>query len=372
MAHSSANRPDRIVCAAAPERARVGIDACSFRHLHPIGRIMSKSVRMRDVAAVAGVDPSVVSRVLSEDDALSIRPETRQRVLDAIARLGYKPNAAARMLKTSRAMAIGMVIPDFRNAAHAEIARSAETRAQELGYILLLASGTIQDRLPALHGRVDGLLYAIATSDAKGPSRLPAGLPSLLVNRREPGLGPSIVGNDEAIAALATSHLIELGHRRIAHIVANVAIDTGRRRTAGYTKTMHDAGLPVTPDLTVGTTMDEEGGYEATKELLRREPRPTAIVIATARWALGATAALDEAGLEIPRDISIVSFSDIPIGRFMHPALTTVQLPLTTMGSRAVDMLMKLIDGEEVADEEIDEPPVLTIRASTGPPPPGA
>jgi LacI family transcriptional regulator len=327
-------------------------------------------VRMRDVAAVAGVDTSVVSRVLSGDERLLVRPETRQRVLDTVARLGYRPNVAARMLKTSRAMAIGMVIPDFANVAYAEIARGAEQRASELGYILLLASGRIQDRLPMLQGRVDGLLYAIATSDPSIPMRLPEGMPSLLVNRREPGLGPSVVGNDEASAALATQHLIDLGHRRIAHIVANVAVDTGRRRTAGYARTMNAAGLPVPPELTIETSFDESGGYEATLELLRRDPRPTALFVATARWALGALAACEELGVEVPGDLSIVAFSDIPIARFLHPALTTVQLPLTTMGSRAVDMLLKLIDGEDVEDVMLDDEPQLTVRASTAPPKP--
>ncbi len=332
----------------------------------------SGPVRMRDVAAVAGVDASVVSRVLSGDERLLVRPETRQRVLDAVERLGYRPNIAARMLKTARTMAIGMVIPDFANAAYAQIAHGAEQRAHELGYILLVASGTIQDRLPQLHGRVDGLLYAIATSDPSAPIRLPEGMPSLLVNRREPRLGPSIVGNDEACAVLATQHLIELGHRRIAHIVANVAVDTGRRRTAGYVRAMSEAGLPVAPDLAIETQFDERGGYEATLELLRRDPPPTAIFVATARWALGALAACDELGVRVPEDFSIVAFSDIPIGRFLHPALTTVQLPLVEMGDRAIDMLLRLVNGEQVEDVMLDDPPQLTVRASTGPPPSGS
>jgi LacI family transcriptional regulator len=323
---------------------------------------------MRDVAAVAGVDASVVSRVLNGDQQLSIRPETRERVLDAVARLGYEPNPAARMLKTDRSMAIGMVIPDFANVAYAEIARGAEQRAGELGYILLVASGTMQDRLPMLRGRVDGLLYAIATSDTRGPAHLAPGMASLLVNRREPGLGPSIVGNDEACAAVATEHLIRLGHKRIAHLVADGSVDTGRRRTAGYSRAMHAAGLPVPPAVTVETAIDEEGGYQAANELLSRPSRPTAIFVATARWALGVLAACEEHRLSIPEDISIVSFADVATGRFMHPALTTVQLPLAKMGSRAVDMLLELIAGGEVQDVMLDDPPELIVRASTAPP----
>jgi LacI family transcriptional regulator len=324
---------------------------------------------MRDVAAVASVDPSVVSRILSGDERLAVRPETRRRVLDTIERLGYRPNVAARALKTAETLAIGMVIPDFANVAYAEIARGAEQRASELGYILLVASGRMQDRLPMLEGRVDGLLYAVATSDDHAAGRLPVRIPSLLVNRREPGLGPSIVGNDEECAVAAVQHLIELGHRRIAHIVAESAVDTGRRRLAGYLRAMRAAGLTASPTLTVPVALDEAGGYEATLELLQLEPRPTAIFVATARWGLGALAACDALGLAVPSDISIVAFSDLPIGRFMQPALTTVQLPLETMGRRAVEMLLELITGHEINDVIVDEPPHLTVRESTGPPP---
>ena len=327
------------------------------------------AVRMRDVAAVANVDTSVVSRVLSGDQRLAVRPETRQRVLEAVARLGYRPNIAARTLKTAQTMAIGMVVPDFANAAYAEIARGAEQRAAELDYILLLASGSIQDRLPMLEGRIDGLLYAIATSDHSGPNRLPERIPSLLVNRREPGLGPSIVGNDEECAVVVMEYLIGLGHRRIAHIVAESAVDTGRRRTAGYLRAMSAAGLPVFPNLTAKASVDEAGGYQATLELLRRDSPPTAIFVATARWALGALAACDELGLSVPEDVSIVAFSDVPIARYMRPALTTVQLPLVTMGRLAVEMLLELMSGEDVEDAMVDDPPVLTVRASAGPPP---
>ena len=323
---------------------------------------------MRDVAAVAGVDTSVVSRVLNGDERLAIRPETRERVLDAVTRLGYRPNLAARTLKTAQTMALGMVVPDFANAAYAEIARGAEQRASEFGYILLLASGNTQDRLPMLEGRIDGLLYAIATSDPRGPRRLPERIPSLLVNRREPGLGPSIVGNDEDCAELATQHLIDLGHRRIAHLVAEPSVDTSRRRAAGYRRAMSMAGLPVTGDLTVETSVDEGGGYHAALALMRSESPPTAIFVTTARWALGVLAACEEAGASVPEDVSIVAFSDVPIARYMHPALTTVQLPLVTMGAGAVDMLLQLIDGTNVDDVMVTDPPRLDVRASTAPP----
>ena len=324
---------------------------------------------MSDVAAVAGVDTSVVSRVLSGDDRLSVRPETRQRVLDTVARLGYRPNTAARMLKTARAMAIGMVVPDLANTAYAEIARGAEQRAAQRGYILLLASGGIYDRLEILGGRVDGLLYAMATSDRFEPARLPEGPPGLLVNRREPGLGPSVVVDDAAAAEAATAHLLALGHVRIAHIAGPGIADTARRRRSGYLAAMNGAGIAVASDLIVEAEFDEESGYDATTRLLTADAPPTAIFVANTRAAIGALAAAHALGKTVPDAVSIVGFDDIPIARYLTPPLTTVRRPLAAMGERAVDMLLELIDGREVADVMLADAPELVRRESSAPPP---
>ena len=159
-----------------------------------------KSVRIRDVAAAAGVDASVVSRVLSGDDRLSVKPETRQRVLDAVERLQYRPNRAARTLRTATTMALGIVVPDLANATYAEISRGAEAESARHGYILLIVMGSLFERLRLLEGRVDGLLYAIATSETLDRERIPEGPPSLLVNRHEPGMGPSVTVDDAGAA----------------------------------------------------------------------------------------------------------------------------------------------------------------------------
>lgn len=331
-----------------------------------------RAIRMRDVAAVAGVDISVVSRVLSGDERLVVRPETRERVLEAVRRLNYRPNVAARTLKTARTMAIGMVVPDLANTAYTEIARGAEQRAAEFGYILLVASGRTQERLPMLEGRIDGLLYAVATSGSTISQRIPEQIPSLLVNRREPGLGASIIANDEEGAALATQHLIDLGHTQIAQIVAEFSVDTHRRRAAGYRRAMRDAGLPDSSDVILETAFDEAGGYQATLELLRRRPRPTALFVArgpTVPWTLGALAACDEMGVSVPDDMSLIVLSDVPIADYLRPPLTSLELPLGTLGSRAIDLLLRLIDGEDVGDATVDEPPRLIIRGTTAAPP---
>ncbi len=326
-------------------------------------------VRMQDVAAAARVDTSVVSRVLSGDSTLNVRPETRRRVLDAVRELGYRPNATARALKTARTMAIGMLLPDLTNPVYAEIARGAEERASAAGYVLLMATGAAATRRAILEDRVDGLLYAIATTENLADVRPVATLPSLLVNRREPDAGPSVVVDDEAGVATAVRHLIDLGHTRIAHIGGPRAVDTARRRLSGYLGVMRERGLPTPPELVVEARFDELGGATAASRLLRLRPRPTAIVVGNITAAIGALAAVRDAGLDVPADISVIGFHDVPLAPYLSPPLTTVRMPLAELGSQAVDRLLAMIDGQDVDDVVVAARPELVLRGSCAAPP---
>jgi LacI family transcriptional regulator len=325
-------------------------------------------VRIRDVAAAAGVHPSVVSRVLSGDERLSVRPETRERVLDAVERLQYRPNRAARALRTQRTMALGLVVPDLANATYAEISRGAEAEASARGYILLIAMGRVEERLRLLEGRVDGLLYAIATSEAVERMRIPEGPPRLLVNRREPVMGPCVIVDDETAATTATAYLADLGHTALAHIAGPPDVDTARRRAAGFAAELRRRGISIPDDWIVPARFDEHSGYEAAIALLAAQPRPTAIFVANTRAAIGAMAAARALGLEIPGDVSIVGFDETPIVDFLEPPLTTLRRPLAEMGAHAVRMLLAMIDGEEVAGEMLETPSELVVRRSAAPP----
>ena len=327
-----------------------------------------RRVTMKDVAAEARVDASLVSRLLSGDEALSVRPETEQRVRDAIQRLGYRRNPAARALKTARTMALGMIIPDLRNVIYTEIAYGAEQRASAAGYVLLITGGSAQLRTEILEDRVDGILYGIATSDTVPVLNGPGAPPAMLINRRGPEDGSSVVVDDQAGVTAGTRYLISLGHRWIAHIAGPQNVDTAQRRRRGYVNAMAEAGLDVPPGYIAESSFDEVGGATAAAGLLDLTPRPTAIVAANAVAALGAMAAVRSHGLSVPEDVSVVGLHDIPLAAYMNPALTTVRMPLAELGSRSVDMILSMINGAQPAHVMVATPPELIVRGSVRPP----
>jgi LacI family transcriptional regulator len=320
---------------------------------------------MKDVAAEAGVDPSLVSRLLNGDTSLSVRPETEERVMAAVKRLDYRRNTAARTLKTARTMAIGMVIPDLRNVIYTEIAQAASARADAAGYVLLITGGGGGLRTEIVEDRVDGLLYGVATADTVPRVNAPGSPPAVLVNRREPDAGPSVVVDDQAGVALGTTYLISLGHRWIAHIAGPLNVDTARRRRRGYVNAMAEAGLEVPASYVAESTFNEVGGATATAALLSLRPRPTAIVAANSVAALGAMASVRNAGLRVPEDISVVGLHDIPQAAYLNPPLTTVRMPLAELGSRAVDMILGMLNGAAPADVMVASLPELIVRGST-------
>jgi LacI family transcriptional regulator len=327
-----------------------------------------KPARLKDVAAAAGVDTSVVSRILSGAGELSVRPETRRRVLETAARLGYRPNHAARALKTARTMAIGMIVPELDNVAYATIARGADDQASQAGYALLVATGSVRDRLAALEGRIDGLLVGVATSETLHVGDIGGALPTVLVNRSE-ALGiPSVTVDDERGAAQAVSHLLALGHRRIGHVAGPQNSDTGRRRLDGYRSELARAGIEVPQEWIAEAAYDEAGGQMAAARLLSTEPRPTALFVANIRAAIGTLAAARRLGLGVPSDLSVIGFHDAPVAAYTDPPLSTVRMPLREMGAQAVDALLRLLDGGEADDVRVGAAPEVVVRASTSPP----
>jgi LacI family transcriptional regulator len=330
-------------------------------------------VTLIDVATLAGVDRSVVSRVINDDPNLNIRPQTRQRVLDTIKKLDYRPNAAARSLRTARAFMFGLFIPDFANPVYAEIIKGAEIAAGNLGYALMTASSA-GVRLGLAHyidllaqGRVDGMLFAGDESGHDLEQFRALGLPWVLVNRRIEGSRRYIILDDERGSRLAVEHLIALGHRRIAHIAGPETADTARRRRAGYASAMTNAGLPVDPRLIVHADYTPAGGAAAMSALLTQPERPTAVLVANVASAVGALHAAYELGLSVPAEVSVIAIHDMPLASHLVPALTTVRMPLSELGRRAIELLATR-EPEDDITEIVTEPVDVIVRESTAPP----
>ncbi len=330
------------------------------------------AVTLKDVAAAAGVDVSTASRVLN-DNVISIRPETRQRILDTAVRLRYVPNASARALKLRRTGTVGMLLPDFGNPVYASIVRGAMAKAEELGYVMLMAEigneeggGAIYQRLVS-EGRIDGLVVAATRESGSLAAELrDARVPHVFANRRA-AHAPSVTVSDDAGAAVAAAALAEAGHTRLGVLSGPPDIDTAQRRRRGFAAACAELGLG-RPVVEVGPH-SAPGGYEAAKQLLTRQRIPTGIFAANLLMGVGALAALREAGLDVPGDVSMIAYNDGEIAEYTAPALTTVRMPLAEMGARAVEVLDAILLGQPADDVVVATLPELIVRKSVGSPP---
>jgi LacI family transcriptional regulator len=260
------------------------------------------------------------------------------------------------------------VVPDLANPAFALIALGAEKRAVAAGYTLMVARGSLPASIPDLHGRVDGLLVAAATSGTSYRRELFGGLPVVLVNRKERGEIPSVIVDDEAGAALATGYLAGLGHRRIVHVAGPQNADTGRRRLRGYLAAMASAGHEVPREWIAEASYDEAAGHTAASRLLRLAPRPTAFFAANIRIAVGVLAAVRGAGFRVPEDVSVVGLDETPLAAYLEPPLTTVRMPLEELGGVAADSLLEEIAGRPAESVMVGISPALVVRSSVAPP----
>lgn len=334
---------------------------------------MTRPARLTDVARAAGVHVSTASRVINGTGDLTIRPETRQRILKVAERLRYRPNAIARGLKTASAGAVGLLVPSLRNPVLSEITRGAFARAWERGYVVLLAEDrqnstalSAYERLVG-EGRIDGILIASARPDSPLMEHFGTdGVPCVFVNRRLPGSHRNVSMREEDAGRIAAEHLIALGHRRLAHLSGPEELDTAARRRTGFCEAAAEAGLKVRVQ---PAPFEERGGYEAMKKLLKGRP-PTGVFVSNINQAVGAMAGVRARGLTIPGDLSLVSYDDDPVGEYLEAPLTVVAMPLHELGEAAVDSLIDQIEGETPEDVVVETAPRLVIRRSTGPPPP--
>ncbi len=344
-----------------------------------------RAATIKDVARLAGVDPSTVSRVLRGDPQQVAREDTRQRILDAAQVLRYRPNALAKGLRTRRTDTFAVVVPTLDNPAFVGVLRGIQAEAAASGKLVMLVEADSSDdgepgsldrreelfaRL-VFDGRADGLILAFATLQDRLVSRLAErGLPLVLVNRRMEDVHGSVAVDDVRGAQLATEHLIGLGHRHIGLLGFVPETDTSTRRERGYRQAMAMAGLPVDPRWVARGTASKAGGREAMAAVLAQSGTelPSAVFSASLLGALGALAVLREHGIAVPADLSVVTFNDHEIAEDTNPPLTTVRLPNVRMGREAMRMAIRAAEGAAGSDVIIDDPPELVVRESAAAP----
>lgn len=325
-----------------------------------------------EVAREARVGVATVSRVLNGSPA--VREETRRRVLDAIARLGYAPNAAARALSTGRTQAIGVLAPFFTRPSVMERLRGVSGVLADGGYQLVLFDverpaerDAYMASLPG-GGLLDGLLsISLCPTDAELERFVEADVPVVLVDHPHERV-PAVYTDDVAGGRLATEHLLDLGHRRIAFVGDYESPDYGftssAMRRTGYEAALADAGLDVDPALVRRAAHGREAAAALTRELLELPDPPTGLFAASDTQAVGALEAAGAFEADIPGDLSVVGYDDIELARYA--GLTTVAQPLEESGRRGAELLLAALDGTPAKGRQLAVE--LVVRATTGPP----
>jgi LacI family transcriptional regulator len=322
-----------------------------------------------DVAHAAGVSVSTVSRVLNDKD--DIAPETYERVKTIIAEMGYASSLAARSMRSRRMNVIGLIMPDAGEPFPIEVMKGVNSAIAALDYDLIIYTcGDIRKHYTADREKKFVSLLNNSITDGvivitPATTHFATFAPVVAVDPHyETTEYPSVISTNREGAVEAMNYLIKLGHRRIGFIGGRSDLTSAIRRLRGYQDSLVKAGIPIEPDLIVQGDFTASAGLNCARQLLSLPLPPTAIFAANDQSALGAYQAVREAGLSIPADISIVGFDNIPEANQADPGLTTVDQSIQEMGKIAIQMLVKLIEGEPLESKTIKTTTRLLIRES--------
>ncbi len=331
------------------------------------GSEKSRPAVMADVARLAGVSHQTVSRVLH--DSPNVRGETRDRVLAAIRQLDYRPNSMARALATGRSKTLGVVSSDTTFYGPASTLFGIEQAAHDAGYAVSVASlralsrGMVLDAIQQLRDQgVDGVaVIAPLRSNVDALRQLNPDFPVVAVEAGQNGSIPVATVDQRSGAAAATRHLLSLGHKTVWHLAGPTDWQEAEERIIGWQSALEAAGVEVPPVLRGDWT--PRSGYELGERVLNI-PRLTAVFVANDQMALGVLRRLHEAGRQVPKDLSIVGFDDIPESAYFTPPLTTVRQDFSELGRRCLHVLLARIEGEK-RPTRVVVPPELVVREST-------
>jgi LacI family transcriptional regulator len=325
-----------------------------------------------DVAQRAGVSQATVSHILNNSTTISIPEETRQRVLGAMADLGYIPDRAARSLRTNKTYTIAAIIPDITNPFYPTFVRGIQDITKQNAYDLVIynSDGILEEERQSLNSvkqnRVDGLIVVLfhLKENELLETRIP--VVQLIQKPTVPPSLDSIFIDNVAAARKVVVHLIERGHTRIGMIAGEENTPPRQNRILGYQQAIADHHLPLDEILIRGGDFTEKGGYETMREILRLDPPVTAVFAANDLMAMGALTAIREAGLRVPQEVAVAGFDDIPAAHLVTPSLTTITQYQQNIGQRAAEMLFERLNGSESgAPRSIEMPFSLIVREST-------
>jgi DNA-binding LacI/PurR family transcriptional regulator len=328
------------------------------------------AVSIKDVARRASVSHSTVSRALRNPARLNAG--TAERIRKIAREMGYRPNTVGRSLATQRTDTIGVVVTSLADPFVSDVITAVEDVAHSRGYAVFLANSNANPEretsvVRSFHERrVDGVVVMASRVGALyRPLLADLNVPIVLIDNQYPGeFADAISIDDFGGAKLAVSHLLNLGHRRIAYIGDRFGLQSDDDRLLGYREAMKAAGLNPSVELTVSGDGKPEGGKAAMQALLALRELPTAVFCYNDMTAIGALRTLHDRGVRVPGDISIVGFDDLPIASFVEPPLTTVRQPRTQMGRQAAEILLDLLAGKS-RQASIRVAGELIVRKST-------
>ncbi len=334
-------------------------------------------VNIKDVAAAANVHPSTVSRVLNPATRSMVSADVATRVQQVAAKLGYSRSSLASGLRTGRSYTVGVIIPDLSNPVFPPVVRGIERTLSAAGYIALLADSdnnpkseqAIFDSLKARH--IDGLILATAhTEDSVVAACLEDRMPLVLVNRTTDEMDVSeVVNNDELGIQLAVSHLIGLGHQRIAFLGGPENTSTGSGRLQAFQQQGRLGKFKLQADLMRScTAFTEAAGLDGMRLILESSRPFTAVIAANDMLAMGCYDALAERGISCPQDISVTGFNDMPFSDRLSPPLTTLHIQHDELGVKAASTLLEEIRDPGMVPRTLTLDPQLVVRESTAKP----
>ncbi len=326
----------------------------------------SKNVSIHDVAKLAGVSITTVSRVINKTGA--VKDKNRIRVLDAIKELKFQPSVFAQRLATGKSNVVALVIPRYEGMFYSfyvlELIRGIGTLCEALKLDLLLRLTDSKTSL-SLRG-IGGLIFAdVIGNRLQLDAALEEGIPTVVINNKVDNLNVSYIAIDNKGGAVAAvNYLVALGHKKIAHITGDLITQAAAERLEGYKDSLKKNGIPLREDYIFKTDYSRGQARAAAEKIIKMDDRPTAVFVASDSMALEVMALVRENGKNVPKDLSIVGYDDNPSGLYGPVALTTVRQPLVTMAQEGLKELNNLILGKQEAPRKVVLPTELIIRES--------